>query len=380
MNNIATSFKIPFYAKIILIFIGACFFFYTLYVGQQIILPILYASIISVLLNPIVNILVNRKVNRILAIGVAVLIALLFTLGLVYLISSQLKMFQATFPKLDSKFNELLHQGAIWISSKFNIDQGKVNQWVLKTKSGILENANAIIGHTLLTITGLLIVVFLIPVYIFMILYYKPLIMGFIRGIFDKTHQEKLEEVLFQTKSIIQGYLNGLLIEAIIVAALNSLALLAIGIDYAILLGILGALLNVIPFIGGILSVTMPIIIAMVTKDSASYSILVLLMYMLIQFFDNHYITPKIVASKVKINALMAVIVVLIGNAIWGIPGMFLAIPLTGILKVIFEHIEQLRPWAFLLGDTMPSETRFIFDFPKRRIRGLKQKTYAKEK
>jgi predicted PurR-regulated permease PerM len=108
---------------------------------------------------------------------------------------------------------------------------------------------------------------------------------------------------------------------------LNSLALLAIGIDYAILLGILGALLNVIPFIGGILSVTMPIIIAMVPKDSASYSILFSLMYMLIQFFDNHYITPKIVASKVKINSLMAVIVVLIGNAIWGIPGMFLAIP-----------------------------------------------------
>jgi predicted PurR-regulated permease PerM len=131
---------------------------------------------------------------------------------------------------------------------------------------------------------------------------------------------------------------------------LNSLALLAIGIDYAILLGILGALLNVIPFIGGILSVTMPIIIAMVPKDSASYSILFSLMYMLIQFFDNHYITPKIVASKVKINALMAVIVVLIGNAIWGIPGMFLAIPLRGILKVIFEHIEQLRPWGFLLG------------------------------
>jgi predicted PurR-regulated permease PerM len=370
MNNMNSSFQFPFYAKIILLFIGACFFFYMLYVGQQIILPILYASLISVLLNPIVNWLVNRSVNRILSIAAAVVVALLFTLGLVLLISSQLKMFQATFPKLEMKFNELLHQGAFWISAKFNIDQERVNQWVLRTKSGILENTNSIIGHTLLTITGVLIIVFLIPVYIFMILYYKPLIMGFIRGILDKTHHKKLEEVLFQTRSIIQSYLSGLLIEALIVATLNSLALLAIGIDYAILLGILGALLNVIPFIGGILSVTMPITIALVTKDSASYSILVLLMYMLIQFFDNHYITPKIVASKVKVNALMAVIVVLIGNAIWGIPGMFLAIPLTGILKVIFEHIEQLRPWAFLLGDTMPSETRFIFDFRKRRIRG----------
>src|SRR6202035_2028544 len=98
MNNMDQMSKFPFYAKIILIFIGACFFFFVLYAGQQIILPILYASIISVLLNPIVNVLISRKLNRILAIATAVFIALVFTLGLVYLISSQLKMFQATFP------------------------------------------------------------------------------------------------------------------------------------------------------------------------------------------------------------------------------------------------------------------------------------------
>jgi predicted PurR-regulated permease PerM len=89
----------------------------------------------------------------------------------------------------------------------------------------------------------------------------------------------------------------------------------------------------------------------------------VLLAYMLIQFVDNHYITPKIVASKVRINALIALVVVFIGNALWGIPGMFLAIPVTGILKVIFEHVEQLKPWAFLLGDDMPSSRRYIFNF-----------------
>jgi predicted PurR-regulated permease PerM len=96
---------------------------------------------------------------------------------------------------------------------------------------------------------------------------------------------------------------------------------------------------------------------------------------MLIQFFDNHYITPKIVASKVKINALMAVIVVLIGNAVWGLPGMFLAIPLTGILKVIFEHIDQLTPWAFLLGDTMPVSEKYILIFPKKRAKKVKLET-----
>jgi len=369
MDSADTSFRFPFYARLILIFMGAVFFAYAMYVAQEIIVPFLYATIIAVLLNPIVNFLVRKRMKRIIAITIAVLVAIIFTLGIIYLITSQLKMFQSTFPKLELKFTQMINDGAHWVSAKFNVSPQKVSAWLAKTKTEIMSNGNALIGQTLLTISGLLIIIFLVPVYIFMILYYKPLLLEFIRMLFDKIHKHKVEEVLLQTKTIIQSYLNGLLIEALIVASLNSLALLLLGIDYAILLGIIGALLNVIPFIGGILSVAMPITIALATKDSASYPILVLLLYMVIQFFDNHYITPKIVASKVKVNALMAVVVVLIGNALWGLPGMFLAIPLTGVLKVIFEHIDQLTPWAFLLGDTMPLSGKYILSFSKKRAR-----------
>jgi len=145
----------------------------------------------------------------------------------------------------------------------------------------------------------------------------------------------------------------GLLIEGLIVATLNSISLLIIGIDYAILLGLIGAILNVIPYIGGIIAVALPMIIALVTK-SPTYALLVMAAYILIQFIDNHYLIPKIVASKVQINALVSVIVVLLGGALWGVPGMFLSIPLTAIIKVIFDHIEPLKPWGFLLGNNVP--------------------------
>jgi predicted PurR-regulated permease PerM len=375
MDTEDTTFRFPLYARGIIIFMGAVFFVYAMYVAQQIIVPFLYATIIAVLLNPIVNFLVGKKVKRIIAIIIAVLIAILFTLGTIYLITSQLKMFESTFPKLESKFTQLISEGAQWVSAKFNISPHKIDVWLIKTKAEIISNGGAMLGQTLLTITGMLIIVFLVPVYIFMLLYYKPLLLEFIRMLFDKAHKQKVEEVLLQTKTIIQSYLIGLLIEAFIVASLNSMALLVLGIDYAILLAIIGALLNVIPFIGGILSVAMPIAIALATKDSATYAILVLVLYMTIQFFDNHYITPKIVASKVKVNALIAVIGVLIGNAIWGLPGMFLAIPLMGILKVIFEHIQELTPWAFLLGDTMPLSEKFILSLPKKRAKKVKLET-----
>jgi len=106
-------------------------------------------------------------------------------------------------------------------------------------------------------------------------------------------------------------------------------------------------------------------IVALATK-SPSYALFVLAAYLFIQFVDNNYIIPKIVASKVKINALISVIVVLIGGALWGIPGMFLAIPLTAVLKVIFDHIEPLKPLGFLLGNIVPTVSKKLFYIAKK--------------
>ena len=124
-------------------------------------------------------------------------------------------------------------------------------------------------------------------------------------------------------------------------------------------MGVLGAIINVVPYIGGIIGTILPMIIAFVTKDSAITPLIVMISYIVIQFIDNHYLVPKVVASRVKINALVSIIVVLIGGAIWGVLGMFLSIPLTAIIKVVFDHIEQLKPWGFLLGNVVPTTTKF---------------------
>lgn len=83
-------------------------------------------------------------------------------------------------------------------------------------------------------------------------------------------------------------------------------------------------------------------------------------MYFIIQFVDNNFIIPKIVASRVQINAFVSISVVFVGGIIWGIPGMFLSIPITAILKVIFDHVEGLKPWGFLLGDIVPTKQKKV--------------------
>jgi len=200
-----------------------------------------------------------------------------------------------------------------------------------------------------------LIILVLMPIYIFMILYYQPLLLAFIHEIFISNDQVKVNEVLSDTKKIIHSYLFGLLIEAFIIAILNSTALLIIGVDYAILLGIFGAIINVIPYIGGIMGALVPMMIALVSMPSPYSSLLILASSITIQFIDNNYIVPRVVASKVKINAFVSIVVVLMGSALWGVAGMFLSLPLTAIVKVIFDHIDSLKPWGRLLGDTMPT-------------------------
>jgi predicted PurR-regulated permease PerM len=186
-----------------------------------------------------------------------------------------------------------------------------------------------------------------------MILLYHPLLHDFIFKLFHQSKQQQVGQIVSQSKTVIQRYLIGLIFEFIIVAVLNTIALLFLGIKYPILLGIVGALLNIIPYLGGIVSVALFAVVALVSK-SPEYVLYVIGAYSIIQFVDNNYIIPIVVASKVKINALFSVIVVIVGNALWGISGMFLSIPLLAIIKLLCDNIEPLKPWGFLLGDTMP--------------------------
>src|SRR3989338_3902165 len=296
-----TSNKIPLYAKTALIFISMFAFVYTLYIGQQIIIPLVYATIIAILLNPVVNFLTRHKFNRFIAIILSVILAIAIVAGILAVLISQGDNFMSSAPEMQEKFTATFSQFVNWVSNQMGVEPEKVNQWISDTRSEQLNNLEvkeniARFGHILMTTV-------LLPVYMVMLLYYKPLLLEFVHRVFRSENQDLVKEVLTNTKKIIQSYLIGLFIEMFIVGVLNAVGLL---------------------------------------------------MYLFIQFIDNNFLLPKIVASRVKINALVSIIVVLLGAAVWGVPGMFLAIPLTAIIKVIFDHVEPLKPWGFLLGDTMP--------------------------
>jgi predicted PurR-regulated permease PerM len=240
-----------------------------------------------------------------------------------------------------------------------NIRVSKINAWKKDTQSEAIDDFA--LGESLSEVGEIVVVLLLLPVYLFMILHYKNLLLEFLRRLFRSEHRAVLDKILKDSKHLIETYLVGLFFELVIVAFLNCVGLLILGIEYAIILGIIGAFLNLIPYLGGIIAIALPMIIAFITKDTLTYPVLVFCVYMLIQFIDNNFIIPKIVASRVKINALVSIIAVLLGGAIWGISGMFLSIPLVAIVKVICDHIDPLKPWGFLLGDVVPTAKSFPF-------------------
>jgi predicted PurR-regulated permease PerM len=351
---------LPFYAKASLICIGLFVFITMLFLAQQIIVPIIYATIFAIVLSPAVDFLVKKKLNHIIAILLTLGLLIAVSIFFFVILSLQMVQFSDTFPILAANFTKLFEQFIAWFSQNSNISSNKIDIWLKGKNTMILEEGTAFIGQTIMSTGGILVVLLLIPVYIFMILLYKSLLISFIHQVFGKGKQGEVSEILSATKGIVQSYLVGIVFEAIIVAVLNCSALLLLGIEYAILLGIIGAIMNIIPYIGNIIAVSLPMLIALATK-SPEYTLYVLASYLVIQFIDNNIISPKIVASKVQINALISVIMVVIGGALWGFSGMFLAIPLTAIAKVIFDHIEVMKPLGFLLGDIVPTNSKLPF-------------------
>ncbi len=345
--------KIPTSVKAPLIFMGLFALFAVLYIAKSIVIPVVFATIIAIVLHPVVNLFIRIKINRVLAIIITLFLTFLVIAAFGILLFSQVSRFTESLPTLVNKFTGILNHTIIYVSGHFNLSNKEITEWITQTKNELIGSLK--IGQTIANVGSTVAFLFLIPVFVFMILFYQPLLIEFFRRVFGQSNRSKVSELINLIKSLIQRYLIGLLLQVAIISAMYSIGLLILGIKYAIILGIIGAFLNLIPYLGAIIAASLPMIIAIVTKSSPWFALLVLALYIVTQFIDNNFITPKIVGSKVKLNALASIIAVIAFAALWGIQGMILAIPLTAIAKLIFDHIEPLQPWGFLLGDTMPS-------------------------
>lgn len=349
----------PHYQKLSLILLGIIGLFFALSVAKPILVPMLFALLLALLLNPMVNVF-SRRLPRVLSITIAVLFAMLALGGLGYFITTQAAHFSETLPELKEKLDGLGKQASRWVQDVFNMRRGEVTEAMEKVKDESMATGGRLVGQTLTTVGTMFAFFFLLPVFTFLLLLYKRLLITFISKLFPPKAHDILNDVLTQTKGVVQSYLVGLMFEAGIVATLNWIGLTLIGVQYALLLAVIGAVLNLIPYIGMIIATALPMVIALATLEPSA-ALWVLALYLFVQFLDNNFIVPKVVASRVELNALVSIITVMVGGALWGIPGMFLSIPLTAMLKVIFDRVPGLEPFGYVLGDDDAEAHHAIF-------------------
>lgn len=329
--------------------LGLCALIMALFYTKELVAPLVFATLFAILLDAVVSFLTRIGFGRTLAILVVLVLAMIFTLGIIVLIGYNGTTLVDDLPKLMDRISEVASQAGHWIAEKTGIGDQKMNDWFEKTKSDQMKNSSAVVRKTLSNLNSVLSLLFLMPVYIFMLLYYKDHLIQFLHKLLH-TRSVVLNEILSEIKSLVQFYLVGLLTELVIVSGLNALGLYIIGVDYAILLGIISGVLNMVPYIGGIISGGLAMVVAF-SSGTALDAFGVFILYSFVQFVDNTFLVPLIVGSKVKLNAFISLIGVIAGGTLWGVAGMILSIPLLGVLKVIFDKTPGMHSWGFLLGD-----------------------------
>lgn len=344
--------KLPFYARLAYILLSLICITIILYYGRHILFPLLFALLMGILLRPLeVFFNTKLKISRILSIFFTVLLALVFFSSIIIFISWQIGNIAHDWGKISNNIITHYQNLQLWLLDKFNITNGELERYIKKASAISIEKGTKYVNTTINTFSELLLNMTLIPIYTFLIMLYRSLLIKFLRKTVDSENHKNLSEILKNIKTAIQSYLLGLLTEMGIVATLTSVGYLIAGVEYALLLGVITGLLNMIPYIGISIAAVLSIFATLTSTTDLSLIFSVVIVNVIVQFLDNNILVPLIVSSKVKINAVVSIVGIIIGGTIAGVPGMFLAIPVIAIVKVIFDKIESLEPWGYVMGD-----------------------------
>ncbi len=341
----------PLYVQFGFKFLVLFFMCYFIYVAQDIIIPFAFAVLLAVLLLPIVNFLETKNVPRVLAIAISLLLSIIFISGIIYFLSTQIANFVDDIPSIKKHLTEHWITLQKWIKLKLHISLREQNHYFNQTAEKIKDSGSEYISETFFSITQAVMLMILLPIYTFLILYYRDLIRRFLYAVFKKEHSDRVTIVIKQSKLMINSYMTGLLIEMGIVAASNSIGLAVLGIKYALFFGVLAAVLNIIPYIGMFTATLFTILVTLTTSSNTSDVVWIIVIMYGIHIIDVNILMPKIVASRLRINALISILGVVIGGGLTGISGLFLSVPAVAMTKIICDQVEGLEAWGVLLGD-----------------------------
>ncbi len=321
-----------------------------LFLGKTFLIPVAIAAFFSMLLYPMVQRLQRRNFKEPVAALISILILLTVLIVLFTVVITQVRSLQSDLPRLEEKVEERTKRLQWLVYKTTELSATEQEKIIEEKKPDIAKAIFKSVRDAVIEILSILLFIFIILTYTFFFLIYQQRIQNFLvqLQLFDS---QKASKVMFARMSrIIHHYLKGTLTVISILAVVYALGFWAIGLDHAILFALIAAILRIVPYFGSFVGIAFPIAFALLTGDSLWQPVLVLVFFMILQLIEANLLTPYITGSRVKLNPLATIMVILLGNLLWGVAGMVLFVPIFASLKVIVDRIPHLTPYGYILG------------------------------
>lgn len=325
---------------------------------KTLLVPLAFAVLVAYLLYPAAVRLENKGVPRITTNFILILGTAVFLAGTVYGLALLITSFTGDLPEIQEQFKQ-------------NIDrfQGAIGSWIGVSESQQDSMVNGALGNTgqyfkkfFAATANSILAIGLIPVYTFLLLFYRDKFEKFLHLVVPSEEEEIAENIINQASEVVPRYMKGLFIVCFILMGLNSLGFYLIGVKYALLFGIIAAIFNLIPYLGTVIGYGLTFIFVLATQ-SPGVALAVLVQFFIVQFTENNILTPNITGSYVQINPLVTIFSLIAGGMIWGLPGMFMVIPYLAMMKIVCENIDSLKPIGYLLGTRGTERHTIHFNF-----------------
>ena len=342
--------QFPFYVRLALVLFSIVLIYLILTAAAGIFIPLTFAFFFSVLLLPAATLLERRfHFSRSLAAMVIVVFATFLVAAFFYFVAVQFVSFSDDFPMLKTRFVDIFSSLQHWISYRLHITTRVQSDYLTKSASSMVESAAGSVKNVLFSVSTILLWTIFVILFTFFMLFHRGLLNRFILHLFSEQYRDKVSEITVETRALVQGYITALLIEMLVLSVVNSSLLLIIGIKYALLLGVMAAVLNIIPYLGMYSSILLSMLVTFANAGGGTAAEVGISLFC-VHLVDSNFLMPRLVGGRVKMNPFLTILAVMVGEFTWGVPGMFLFIPLTGILKLIFERVDGLEAWGILIG------------------------------
>jgi predicted PurR-regulated permease PerM len=321
-----------------------------LYYGRELLVPLVYGAFFAMLMAPVCRKLEEKNLNRTIAVVICVLILLICLLAIFAIIVGQITSFIDDLPAIQKKLYEVLTEAEKFIQRHFDVSPPRQIEIVKQQIANAGKSTGSYFGQVLTGISGTLGGLILTVVYTFLLLFHKERYETFFMKLYGKDDPKHVAEVINDITCVGQKYISGRFITVVILWVVYTVALMMLGIKEALLLSAIAALLSIIPYVGTILGSIFPFLVAFISKDLAT-AFWVAAVLMFLHSLSTYFIEPIVIGRKVKLSAMAMIVAIIAGGFLWGISGMILFIPALAMARIVFEYVDRLKPYSYLIAD-----------------------------